>query len=105
VAIGAEAAFLAAPEPFFKITFQAASYAPNHLVTIRNAVDGWTKDTFDIYRNGQWEFVFEKPSYPGVLEMKFLLDQTAWMEGFNLHLPTNQDHFFNEGQINFPATP
>jgi hypothetical protein len=37
--------------------------------------------------------------------MKFLLDQTAWMEGFNLHLPTNQDHFFNEVQINFPATP
>jgi choline dehydrogenase-like flavoprotein len=27
------------------------------------------------------------------------------MEGFNLHLPTDQDHFFSEGQISFPVTP
>ena len=104
-AVGAEEAFLAAPQPFLKITFQTASYAPSHLVTIRNAVDGWAKDIFGVYRNGQWEFVLEKPSYPGVLEMKFVLDQAAWMEGGNLHLPTDRDHFFSEGQIQFPATP
>lgn len=103
--IGAEESFLAAPKPFFKITLQSGPFAPNHLVTIRNATDGWEKDIYGVYRNGQWEFVLEKPSYPGVLEMKFVLDRSAWMEGFNLHLSTDQDHFFSEGQVRFPATP
>ncbi len=98
-------AILAAPKPLLKIRFETTQYAPNHLVTLRNAKDGWTKDIFGIYRFGGWEFFLEKSSYPNNLEFKFVLDQTYWMNGFNLNISTNADALFTEAQIQFPAAP
>jgi hypothetical protein len=98
-------AILAAPKPLLKIRFETTQYAPNHLITLRNAKDGWTKDVFGIYRFGGWEFFLEKSSYPNNLEFKFVLDQTYWMNGFNLNISTNTDALFTEAQIQFPAAP
>ncbi len=98
-------ALLAAPKALFKIRFETGAFAPNHLVTIRNASDGWAKETFGIYRGGGWEFFFERDSHPPQLELKFVLDRAHWMHGGNLTVPTSQDSFFNEGQISFPAAP
>jgi hypothetical protein len=70
---------LAAPKALRKIRFETSQYAPNHLVTLRNAQDGWTKDIFGIYRFGGWEFFLELESYPSNLEFKFVLDQAYWM--------------------------
>ncbi len=96
-------AILAAAKPLLKIRFETTQYAPNHLVTLRNAEDGWTKDIFGIYRFGGWEFFLEKSSYPNNLEFKFVLDQAYWMNGFNLNISTSTDAFFTEAQIQFPS--
>lgn len=98
-------AILAAPKALFKIRFETTQYAPNHLITIRNAKDGWTKDILGIYRFGGWEFFLEKSSYSNNLEFKFVLDQTYWMNGLNLNISTNIDAVFNEAQIQFPIAP
>jgi choline dehydrogenase-like flavoprotein len=96
---------LAAPQPLLKIRFETSQYAPNHLVTLRNAQDGWTKDILGIYRFGGWEFFLEKASYPNSLEFKFLLDQSYWMNGSNFNVVTDNDALFTEAQVQFPLTP
>ena len=98
-------AILAAPKPLLKIRFETTQYAPNHLVSLRNGQDGWTKDIFGIYRFGGWEFFLEKSSYPDNLEFKFILDQTYWMNGSNLNISTSTEAFFTEEQIQFPTAP
>lgn len=98
-------AILAAPKPLLKIRFETTQYAPNHLVTLRNAKDGWTKDIFGIYRFGGWEFFLENSSYPNNLEFKFVLNQAYWMNGFNLNISTSTDASFTEAQIQFPPVP
>ena len=96
---------LAAPKPLLKIRFETTKYAPNHLISLRNEQDGWTKDIFGIYRFGGWEFFLEQSSYPSNLEFKFVLDQIYWMDGVNLNISTNTDAFFTEEQIQFPDAP
>jgi hypothetical protein len=98
-------ALLAAPKPLTKIRFETTQYAPNHLVTLRNSQDGWTKDIFGIYRFGGWEFFLEKSSYPNNLELKFVLDKAHWMNGLNLKISPNNDAVFTEAQIGFPVAP
>jgi choline dehydrogenase-like flavoprotein len=98
-------AILAAPKPLLKIRFETTQYPPNHLVTLRNSQDGWTKDIFGIYRFGGWEFFLEKSSYLENLEFKFVLDLADWMNGFNLNISTHADSFFTDAQIQFPVVP
>lgn len=95
---------LAAPKPLVKIRFETIQYAPNHLITLRNAQDGWTKDIFGIYRFGGWEFFLEKSSYSNNIEAKFILDQAHWMNGTNLNISVNTDTVFAETEIQFPVT-
>jgi choline dehydrogenase-like flavoprotein len=94
---------LAAPKALRKIRFETSQYAPNHLVTLRNGQDGWTKDIFGIYRFGGWEFFLELESYPSNLEFKFVLDQSYWMNGVNLNQSMNSDAVYSEAQIQFPV--
>ncbi len=96
------AALLATPRALRKIRFATTQFAPNHVVTIRSAVDGWTADTFGTYRNGGWDFFFEIASLPSTLTFKFVLDADHWMEGPDLTVATSHDHDFNETQITFP---
>ncbi len=93
--------FLAAPLSLRKIRFVTTRFAPNHLVTIRSAVDGWTADTFGTYRNGAWEFFFEIPTLPATLTFKFLLNGDQWMLGPDLTVPSSSDHQFDESQVQF----
>jgi len=65
-------------------------------------VDGWTKDIYGTYRNGAWQFEFSRAQYPGGLDMKFVLNGTEWMAGFNLHLSSHQDHHVDENTVTFP---
>jgi len=65
-------------------------------------VDGWTKDIYGTYRNGAWQFEFSRAQYPGGLDMKFVLNGTEWMAGFNLHLSSHQDHHVDEHTVTFP---
>ncbi len=58
-------------------------FRPNHRVTVRNATHGWERDVYGIYRDGAWVFEFELARYPNQLEMKFVLDEMFWMNGFN----------------------
>ena len=87
--------------PTFKVFFNTSLYRPAHLVTIRNAVDGWNRDIFGTYRNGAWMFEFETGRFGGGLDMKFVLDRAIWMAGQNLILPNTQDHHFNEANVIF----
>jgi hypothetical protein len=36
------------------------AFRPNHLVTIRNHVDGWSRHLYGVYRDGAWRFEFER---------------------------------------------
>jgi hypothetical protein len=42
------------------ITYHTQVYRPNHLVTIRNHVDGWSRHLYGVYRDGAWRFEFER---------------------------------------------
>jgi len=97
-------AFLAAPKPLFKIRFQTTKFAPNHVVTIRCATDGWNKDRFGIYRGNGWDFYFDIPALPNTLQFKFVLNGEHWMSGADLMVATDTDAAFDESQIQFPAT-
>lgn len=98
-------AFLAAPKALLRIRFQTTRFAPNHVVSIRNATDGWTYDTFGTYRNSEWDFFFELPNLPNELTFKFVLDHEHWMIGQDIVISTSQDATFDESQIQFPFTP
>jgi hypothetical protein len=95
---------VAAPKALRKIRFQTSRYAPNHVITIRGESEGWTNDTFGIYREGAWEFFFEIPSQPPTLVFKFVLDGEHWMNGPDLSVPSDVDHSFDESSITFPFT-
>ena len=97
--------FLAAPKPFFTVELETQAYAPNHVVTVRNSADGWARDIFGVYRDGKWVFVFERPAYPETIEMKFMLDQRAWMLGPNRTLHTHVSHSFREQDVQFQPVP
>ena len=87
----------------FRIFLRTERLRPNHRVTIRNATDGWERDVFGVYRDGQWVFELERARYADALEMKFLLDGLHWMDGFNLVLPTWHDHVFDDRAVEFPG--
>jgi GMC oxidoreductase len=87
----------------FRVLFHTQRLRPNHQVTVRNATDGWDRDIYGTYRDGAWVFEFERARYPDQLEMKFVLDETIWMNGFNLLLPATNDHHLDEQVITFPG--
>jgi choline dehydrogenase-like flavoprotein len=93
------------PADLFRVFLRTDALRPSHRVTIRNATDGWERDVFGVYRDGQWYFEFERARYPGRLEMKFVLDGQFWMSGFNVTLDAGRDHHFDESTVDFPATP
>ncbi len=95
---------LAAPKPLLKIRFQTTRFAPNHVVTIRSAVDGWSNDSFGSYQQGGWDFFFEKSSLSGTLTFKFVLDGEHWMNGADLVVPASSDAHFDESQVQFSGT-
>ena len=98
-------AFPAAPVDKFYVKFRTQSYRPNHLVTIRNSADGWGQDIYGAYYQGEWVFFLEKSRYRNGLEMKFVLDRQAWMNGFNLHLQPSGEHIFTEQSVAFDSPP
>lgn len=93
------------PADTFRVHFRTDQYRPNHVVSIRNATDGWERDIYGAYRDGEWLFDFERNLYPSGLNMKFVLDRTEWMDGFNQQLSPHQNHHFDESSIRFLNTP
>ena len=91
--------------PTFKLIYHTQVYRPGHLVTLRNNVDGWSRDLYGVYLDGAWHFELERERYPAGLQMKFLLDGIAWMDGFDVSLASDHDHFFNDGTVHFPPVP
>ncbi len=89
----------------FRVFLRTERFRPNHRVTIRNATDGWERDVFGVYRDGQWVFELERARYADEFEMKFLLDGLHWMDGFNLVLPIGHDHVFDDVAVRFPGAP
>jgi choline dehydrogenase-like flavoprotein len=87
----------------FRVSFQTDQYAPNHLVTLRNNVDGWARDVYGIYRDGEWRFTLEKANYAQGLDLKFVLDRQRWMQGNDLHLGGPTDHAYSEAEVAFTA--
>lgn len=88
--------------PFFTVHYWTHAFRPGHQVTVRSAVDGWARDIYGSYRDGAWRFEFSHSQYPGGLEMKFVLDGTTWMDGYNLHLAAH-DHHFDDSGVTFPG--
>jgi len=51
-----------AAAPAFTVFFWTQAFRPAHRVTVRNAVDGWTRDIYGTYRDGSWRFIFGLPT-------------------------------------------
>jgi hypothetical protein len=88
--------------PLFRVRLRSTRFAPSHLVTIRNATDGWSRDVYGVYQDGAWRFEFDRQRYPGGLDMKFVLDRAYWMDGLNLSLPAEGEHELDESGVSFP---
>ena len=85
----------------FQIKLRTTQYAPNHIVTLRNSVDGWARDVFGMYRDREWIFTLEKGIYPAGMRLKFLLDRERWMQGGDLLLPAPNDQTWTEAEVVF----
>ncbi|WP_158516623.1 GMC oxidoreductase [Scytonema hofmannii] len=102
--IGARS-FIAAPVKKFYVKFRTQSYRPNHLVTIRNNVDGWWQDIYGAYYNSEWVFFLEESKYRNGLKIKFVLDRQVWMEGEDIQLQPFGEHIFTEKSVFFGSVP
>ncbi|MEL6552818.1 MAG: GMC oxidoreductase [Cyanobacteria bacterium J06621_11] len=92
----------------FKVLFQTGKYAPNNLVTLRNAEDGWHKDIYGVYAFGAWIFDLERSSYESGMSLKFFLNGQYLMEGEPFTVNNVGEHRFRDngasGQtVTFPA--
>lgn len=85
----------------YRVRFHTQRYKPGHLVTLRNAVDGWQRDVFGTYQEGAWHFEFDSERYPHAFELKFVLNRQAWMQGDNVVLAPHRDHDFAEDRVVF----
>lgn len=93
--------FQAGSDEVFRIQFATAQYGPNHRVTLRTDIDGWSRDVHGFHDQGRWIFLLARGSYPKGLSFKFVLDGVSWMEGDNVVLTTPQDTFLNEDRVRF----
>jgi hypothetical protein len=90
----------------YQIEFKTDLWQPNHLITLRNSDDGWWRDIFGEYRNGQWSFLLDRDWYSNNLEAKLVLDQGLFMNGANLTLTSAQPIYkFTDADISFASTP
>lgn len=90
----------------YQFKFATAAYPPNHLVTLRNSVDGWARDLFGTYRDGMWLFQLDRYQYPATFEFKFVLDRAHFMTGPNrVATSSTAEQSFNDGDVAFPAPP
>jgi hypothetical protein len=85
----------------FQLRLRTSQYAPNHLVTVRNGIDGWSRDVFGIYRDGEWIFTLEKGLYPAGMALKFVLDWEHWMLGGDLQINQPNDRTWTEAEVVF----
>lgn len=86
----------------FKILLLTDRYAPSNLVTLRNGIDGWTKDIYGVYSFGAWIFELERSSHPVSLSFKFFLNGQYWMDGHDLTVNNSGEHRFTDDPITHP---
>ncbi len=91
----------------YTISLTTATWAPNHLVTLRTDVDGWGRDIFGLYEGGAWRFTLDAATYPPEFKVKFIVDRRWFMEGDELPIVAADDerHQFDESRIAFPLAP
>ena len=86
---------------YFRLRFFTQECAPNHLVTLRTEVDGWTRDLSGVYTEGAWNFHLDKARYPGGVVFKFVLDGCHPQEGGNLSIGMAQNADYDSTQVQF----
>jgi hypothetical protein len=88
----------------FTIRFNTQRFRPDVTLTLRNSVDGWTRDIAGLYHDDAWHFELDEDRYPNGAEFKLLMDQT-WMLGENLFFApraAGADVSVADVQVNFP---
>lgn len=97
---------LAALVPQFYVKFQTQNLRPSHLITLRTEIDGWDKDVFGAYYQGEWVFFLERQKYLRSFKMKFVLDRSVWMDGADITInPDITENHFDESTIHFSSVP
>ena len=91
----------------FTVRYVTDVYVPDLRIVLRSAVDGWTVDVPGVYEDGAWVFRLDEARYGPVLEFKFVLDGTTWMDGPNLVVQpiANGAAEFGDGQVKFRPFP
>ena len=88
IANGLDSKTFADPEIFFayKIEFSTTIWQPNHLVTLRNEVDGWNRDVYGEFVNERWVFYLDIYYYRNEFDAKLVLNRNTFMNEPNLRL-------------------
>ncbi len=90
----------------YQIEFKTAVWRPNHLITLRNSDDGWWRDVFGEFRNGQWSFLLDRDDYSGNIQAKLVLDQGLFMDGANLAIVSTQQRYdLTDADVTFQTAP
>lgn len=85
----------------FQIRFLTNRYAPNHKVTLRNNWDGWSRNIYGVFRDGEWVFTLDSLKYPPKFEGKFVLNDALYMQGDNISFAASEYRLFTENEVSF----
>ena len=87
----------------FLVRFRTEDFPPDDEVTLRSGVDGWEVDVAGGYEDGAWVFRLDEARYGPVLDFKFVLDRTTFMDGPNLTVRpfAGGDAEFAGGEVRF----
>ncbi len=92
----------------YEVRLQTDLWRPNHLITLRNEVDGWGRDLYGTFHDSTWSFQLDPAFYPDPFQAKFVLERSWFMDGPNLPLdpgaPGAPDgSSFTDAEVHFPT--
>ncbi|HBJ36208.1 MAG TPA: GMC family oxidoreductase [Planctomycetaceae bacterium] len=105
---GSEVRYFSDPEIYFafKIEFKTSLWHPNHLITLRNGIDGWHRDLFGEFIGDTWTFYLDIYNYRDSFDAKFVLHRTTFMNESNVHVHRGTFLYqFIDDDVSFASSP
>jgi hypothetical protein len=96
---------LAAKSLYFQVSYETRTIVPNHQVTLRTSVAGWSRDIIGGYWFGAWRFYLPRAHYKGDWKFKFLLDAMHWQAGPDLAGQGDQSQNLTDTEVRFAEVP
>lgn len=87
----------------FTVRFRTQQHPPDETVVLRTSREDWGVDIGGVFVGGAWTFTLDEALYAPAVEVKFVLEGSAWMAGRNLAIAPNAgaDFVFGDEQVLF----